>query len=321
MTGPRRSACAGQRWCGDRAQLSARGGRRRVSQDPREGRGRRCALERANAVTATKVDARKLRVAEWCQEFYRADAVTSAPNSRRTSGITLTRFVEVATESDVTWTTPERSAMRRWITTPDVVLPPQLVLWVKHHSLLLSELDAEMLKVIDARLRTRIEGGRLGALTAGRNVKLAKRALDHAVRAGLLTSNQWPTTEDGESDRKVNKQPKPEIVVASLEEAQAVVANLRNHQPRSWTWWLMTILGLYAGLRPQETITLESETSRCLTRATARCTSRPPGMEPRRMGHARRGHRTNEDDATSHSAAHAVRCVLRARVPRIHLSH
>jgi len=35
------------------------------------------------------------------------------------------------------------------------------------------------------------------------------------------------------------------------------VANLRNHQPRSWTWWLMTILGLYAGLRPQETITLE----------------------------------------------------------------
>jgi len=32
---------------------------------------------------ATKVDARKLRVAEWCQEFYRADApVTSAPNSR-----------------------------------------------------------------------------------------------------------------------------------------------------------------------------------------------------------------------------------------------
>ncbi len=206
---------------------------------------------------ATKVDARKLRVAEWCQEFYRADAVTSAPNSRRTSGITLTRFVEVATESDVTWTTPERSAMRRWITTPGVVLPPQLVLWVKHHSLLLSELDEEMLKVIDARLRTRIEGGRLGALTAGRNVKLAKRALDHAVRAGLLTSNQWPATEDGESDRKVNKQPKPEIVVASLEEAQAVVANLRNHQPRSWTWWLMTILGLYAGLRPQETITLE----------------------------------------------------------------
>jgi len=72
---------------------------------------------------ATKVDARKLRVAEWCQEFYRADAVTSAPNSRRTSGVTLTRFVEVATESDVTWTTPERSAMRRWITTPGVVLP------------------------------------------------------------------------------------------------------------------------------------------------------------------------------------------------------
>jgi hypothetical protein len=166
---------------------------------------------------ATKVDARKLRVAEWCQEFYRADAVTSAPNSRRTSGITLTRFVEVATESDVTWTTPERTAMRRWITTPGVVLPAQLVLWVKHHSLLLTELDEEMLKVIDARLRTRIEGGRLGALTAGRNVKLAKRALDHAVRAGLLTSNQWPATEDGESDRKVNKQPKPEIVVASLE--------------------------------------------------------------------------------------------------------
>jgi len=74
-------------------------------------------------------------------------------------------------------------------------------LWVKHHSLLLSELDEEMLKLIDARLRTRIEvaGSRTNR---GRNVKLAKRALDHAVRAGLLTSNQWPATEDARATAK-----------------------------------------------------------------------------------------------------------------------
>jgi len=63
-----------------------------------------CALERRTLLPATKVDARKLRVAEWCQEFYRADAVTSAPNSRRTSGVTLTR----SSKSQLRVTSPGR---------------------------------------------------------------------------------------------------------------------------------------------------------------------------------------------------------------------
>jgi len=169
--------------------------------DTSRSRGRRCALERANAVTSHQGDARNCGWPNGAKSSDRADCRDQRTKlARIVRHSRLTRFVEVATESDVTWTTPERSA-----TAP---LDNHAGCGTSHNSYCGSNTLTPALRARrgDAQghrrtLRTRIEGGRWRT-DRGRNVKLAKRALDHAVRAGLLTSNQWPTTEDGESDRK-----------------------------------------------------------------------------------------------------------------------
>jgi len=114
------------RWCGDRAPTF------RLEEDAdafRKTSRRRwptVCVERANAVTATKVDARKLRVAEWCQEFYapmRDERTELAPYV----GVTLSG----SSKSQLRVKSPgrsERSAMRRWITR-GCGTSPQLVLW------------------------------------------------------------------------------------------------------------------------------------------------------------------------------------------------
>ena len=199
-------------------------------------------------------------VATFCRLYLRGEWSTLAPNSRRSMASALAVMVERAARPGApAWTTSRRREVLTWLATPSAELSPATAIWIGRHSLPLNELDGPELVALDKRLRQRQDGGPLAKTTAQRQVVVARRCLDEAVKMGAMASNEWPKADRGRSARKSSRVTAPPLVVPTEDDVRAMLAVMPSHQPASWRYQAMSYTAAWAGLRPQECVALERE--------------------------------------------------------------
>ncbi len=158
-----------------------------------------------------------------------------------------------------------RRALTRWgFNTKQRAEPPadvaEVLAWVARNSAALSALtDAAVARRLLEQATGRLDGKTAAASTARRHRTILANSMDYAVERGLLDSNpirvlKWtaPRTS-GQLDRRC---------VVNPRQARALLAAVRAQQPSGPR--LVAFFGLmyYAGLRPEEAVSL---TAGCLT--------------------------------------------------------
>lgn len=129
--------------------------------------------------------------------------------------------------------------------------------WLGRHALSLDALTREECVRMDRALAMRVDGRTpLAANTANRYRTTVHACVLAAVDAGALPADPWPRRSRARSTRKVARVSR-RVDGRSLPDpdrmAQALAA-LRNHQPASRQYHVMTSVAYYAGLRPSEIV-------------------------------------------------------------------
>lgn len=131
--------------------------------------------------------------------------------------------------------------------------------WLQRNGLRLADLDRVTAAELDRGLGLRVDGTTpLAPNTAKRFRTTAHACVLAAVDAGALPADPWPKRTRTRASRKVVRTTR-KIDIRALpnpEQMAAALAAIRNHQPGSRTYQVMTSVAYYAGLRPSEVVML-----------------------------------------------------------------
>lgn len=186
-------------------------------------------------------DAPEMNLATYAKIYLQQEWGDLEPRTRKTYAIVLTVMTErCCAPSAPGWSVAQRSEYRRWLAHEELELSPRLAAWCAKYSRALGDLDKVSLGELDRRLRRRVTGSApLGKDAAGRQVKVARRCLDFAVRAGLMASNDWPKADPGTARRKTKRAkraaqspPVPLGAVVEVTDVHKVVAAQHSTQHR-----------------------------------------------------------------------------------------
>lgn len=133
--------------------------------------------------------------------------------------------------------------------------------WLERWCLSLNELDERTLADADRQLGIGDRGQTLAANTAGRYRRVAHSCITRAVELKLIPTDPWPPARKGRSTRKSRRRSKA-IDVKRLPDPRtmaALIVAMRNHQPASRMYQVMTAVGYFAGLRPSEIVMLRPD--------------------------------------------------------------
>jgi hypothetical protein len=176
-----------------------------------------------------------------------------------------------------------RRALTRWgFNTKQRGEPPadvvEILSWIASNSAPLSAVaDANVARQVLQQATVRLDGKLAAASTARRHRTILANAMDYAVELGLLDSNpiralKWTAPKvSGQVDRRC---------VVNPRQARALLAAVRAQQPSGPR--LVAFFGLmyYAGLRPEEAVSLSTDCRRRSTRG--RCQASRCGDAVRR---------------------------------------
>lgn len=201
---------------------------------------------------------RRLHV--WIREWLAEQWPEWAPRTRTCNVEALSRFIPHVSASSAVAPPAE---LRRYLVAslgPDATIDPahSCEQWMDQWSPPLAELTREMLARAERKLAIGIKGQPLGAWGASRYRKTAHAPILRAVDLRILEADPWPPAPRGRNTRKATRK-RTRVDVRRLpspETMAKVIAAIKNHQPGSLTYQVMTAVAYYAGLRPSEVVML-----------------------------------------------------------------
>ena len=204
----------------------------------------------------------ELQVYVWARQWVNEEWQDWAPRSRRSAVEALSRFLPLVCDPTAPAPPDELRAHLR------TTLPPggaetdgssaEAEDWLRRWGLSLGALGRELLADVDRQLGVGVAGQQLAASTAARYRKVAHRCVRRAYELGRLTSDPWPPTPRGRSQRKARRK-RSTVDIRRLPDPAtmaAIVKAIRSHQPGSRTYQVMTAVAYIAGLRPSEVVML-----------------------------------------------------------------
>ncbi len=188
---------------------------------------------------------------EWARSYLAARWGDLEPNTRRTEAWTLTYMVErSATPLDAA----KRRLLLNWLSGEAAELPAPLVQWSRGVPAL-EALDRAALSRLLTAMRLGVRGKELRGRPASRQVAAMRRCLEEAERQGKVDGLSWPPMARPSRTKKskIRATPTPHArTVLGAADAEKLLAEMTG------TFRTMTAVGLYAGLRPSEIVTLEA---------------------------------------------------------------
>ena len=195
----------------------------------------------------------------WARRWLGEQWIEWAPRTRRSAIESLAKLVMLTVDTKVGRRDVE---LRRFLTD---ALPPgsepgdgHWEQWLAEHSILVSNLDREVVGELDRQLGLRLDGQPLAATTANRTRIVARACVVAAVAAGMTPGDPWPPRAHTRARRKVARR-RRSVDLRKLPDpatmARAIDA-IACHQKGSQTYRVMTGVAYYAGMRPSEVVML-----------------------------------------------------------------
>ena len=132
--------------------------------------------------------------------------------------------------------------------------------WMDRWCYSLQQLDRSVLAEADRRLAVGVKGDILSPVTALRYRKAARSCIRRAADLDLIDRDPWPPPAHGARNRKVRRKALSRAFdVKRLPDAdtmQQALNAMKNHQPASRMYYVMTSVMAYGGLRPSEVLML-----------------------------------------------------------------
>ena len=217
---------------------------------------------------------KKPSVASVAREFFLQEWADLQPNSRRSLGEALVRFVAVSsTDAAPELTEAERTEFRRevgaWLSNSAYTPTPWIQEWLDKYSPPIDSLVDEAIKTdrlaeIDGALKIKDDGGAAASATWRRYRSGVSRCMKFAVGKGYISSFKFPEDETGEKNRKNAKRgiARKNQALRDLPKKDGFLRILEmsvNDQPESYRYRAMNAVGGLAGLRPGEVAILKVE--------------------------------------------------------------
>ncbi|MGI9017488.1 MAG: tyrosine-type recombinase/integrase [Euzebya sp.] len=201
----------------------------------------------------------ELGVHEWARRWLAEQWIEWQPRTRISAADALARFTALTVRPRSK--TPKE--LRRYLTeaiAPDAQsLDDSLERWMDRNCLTLGDLDRQTVSAISRKLGLKVDGqSPLAANTAKRYRTNAHACVLAAVDAGAIPADPWPKRSKSRANRKATRVRRAVDVrsLPSPEQMAEALAAMRNDQPSSRTYQVMTSVAYYAGLRPSEIIML-----------------------------------------------------------------